>query len=73
MCNNITIGCLHLRCAEVGCTERPLHLGLVGAVHRHPGEGGADAKIPHCVSFRRVRAEAATYESVSTEQCMLCV
>ena len=71
MCDTATIGCLHLRCAEVGCTERPLHLGLVGSVHRDPVESAADAHTPDGVSNRRVHAEAATYKSVSTEQFTL--
>ena len=67
----LAIGCLHLRCAEVGCTERPLHLGLVGTVDTGPEESGADAQTPNGVSSRRVHAEAATYKSMSTEQFTL--
>ena len=71
MCDTAPIDCLHLRCAEVGCRERPLHLGLVGAVHRDPGESGTDAQTPDGVSSRRVHAEAATYKFVSDEQFTL--
>ena len=70
VCDSGFIGYLHLRRAEVGCTERPLHQGLVGAVHRGPGEGGTDAQTPDGVSSRRFHAEAATYKSMSTDQCM---
>ena len=71
VCNTATIACLRLRCAEVGCAERPLHHGLVGSVGRDPEKAGADAQTPDGVSSRRVHVEAATYTSVSTVQCML--